>query len=383
MIISRSDSGPVARWWFTVDRLMMSTVFLLMAIGVLVSMAASPSVADRLDLDTLHFVRSQLFYIAIAVPLMLVISIFPIAWLRRIAVLGFIVSIGLMIGAIFFGQEIKGAHRWINVGFTSLQPSELAKPFFVVVASWFLAERIRRPDMPAHFTAYGVAVLILLVLLLQPDFGQAILVACTFGGMLLISGLPWVFILGLAGLAVAGVSVAYVALPHVASRIDRFLAPEKGDTFQMDTAMEAFRNGGPMGTGPGGGASKLVLPDAHTDFAFAVIGEEYGMFACMVLVMIIGFIVVRVLMRARAEPEPFAALGLFGLGTMFGIQAFINMGVNSALLPAKGMTLPFISYGGSSLLGTSILMGFVLGLGRKQQQHAITLPGLKGAATPA
>jgi cell division protein FtsW len=375
MIISRSDSGAVARWWFTVDKLSMTIVFALMAIGVLVSMAASPSVADRLDLDTLHFVRSQLFYISVAVPLMVLISIFPVAWLRRIAFFGFVVSLGLMIGAIFFGPEIKGAHRWINVGFTSLQPSELAKPFFVVVVSWFLAERIRRPDMPAHLTAYGVAGLMLLVLLLQPDFGQAILVAVTFGGMLLISGLPWVFILGLAGFAVAGVSVAYVMMPHVASRIDRFLAPEKGDTFQTDMAMEAFRNGGPMGTGPGGGAAKLVLPDAHTDFALAVVGEEFGVIACMVLIAIIAFLVLRIMMRARREGEPFAALGLFGLGTMFGLQAFINMGVNSALLPAKGMTLPFISYGGSSMLGTAILMGFVLGLGRKQQDHAIALNG--------
>ncbi len=371
MIISRSDSGAVARWWFTVDRLGMSIVFALMAIGVLVSMAASPSVADRLDLDTLHFVRSQLFYISIAAPLMIVVSIFPVTWLRRIAVFGFIASLGLMVGAIFVGPEIKGAHRWINVGLASLQPSELAKPFFVIVVAWFLAERIRRPDMPAHLTAYGVAGVMLLVLLLQPDFGQAILVAVTFGGMLLISGLPWIFVLGLAGLAVAGVSIAYLVMPHVASRIDRFLAPEKGDTFQTDMAMEAFRNGGPMGTGPGGGAAKLVLPDAHTDFAIAVVGEEYGVIACLILVAIIGFLVVRILLRARRESDPFAALGLFGLGTMFGLQAFINLGVNSALLPAKGMTLPFISYGGSSMLGTAILMGFVLGLGRKQQQHAI------------
>ncbi len=371
MIISRSDSGAVARWWFTVDRLGMSIVFALMAIGVLVSMAASPSVADRLDLDTLHFVRSQLFYISIAAPLMIVVSIFPVTWLRRIAVFGFIASLGLMVGAIFVGPEIKGAHRWINVGLASLQPSELAKPFFVIVVAWFLAERIRRPDMPAHLTAYGVAGLMLLVLLLQPDFGQAILVAVTFGGMLLISGLPWILVLGLAGLAVAGVSIAYLVMPHVASRIDRFLAPEKGDTFQTDMAMEAFRNGGPMGTGPGGGAAKLVLPDAHTDFAIAVVGEEYGVIACLILVAIIGFLVVRILLRARCESDPFAALGLFGLGTMFGLQAFINLGVNSALLPAKGMTLPFISYGGSSMLGTAILMGFVLGLGRKQQQHAI------------
>jgi cell division protein FtsW len=314
---------------------------------------------------------------------MVVISILPATALRRIALVGFAGSLALMAAAIFWGPEIKGAHRWINVGFASLQPSELAKPFFVVATAWFLADKVRRPDMPGQQFAFGIAGLTLVVLLLQPDFGQAILVAATFGGMLLITGLSWLWILGLAALAVAGIGAAYLFLPHVASRIDRFLAPEKGDSFQVDTALEAFRNGGTMGTGPGGGVAKMVLPDAHTDFAAAVIGEEFGLLACLALLALIGFIVLRVLMRARREPDPFAALGLFGLGTMFGLQAFINLGVNSALLPAKGMTLPFISYGGSSLIGTSIAMGFILGLGRLQQQHAIRLPGLGAAAQPA
>jgi cell division protein FtsW len=373
MIISRSDSGPLAKWWFTVDKLLISMIFTLMICGVMVSLAASPAVADRLDLDVYHFTRSQLFYITIAMPLLLFVSIFPPQWLRRFAMLGFAGSVMLMIGAMIWGPEIKGAHRWIDVGFVSLQPSELAKPFFIVVAAWFMAEKIRRPDMPAQQVAYGVASIMFAILILQPDFGQALLVAVTFGGMLLITGLPWLTILALVGLGVAAIGFSYSLLPHVASRIDRFLTPEKGDTFQMDVAMDAFRNGGAMGTGPGGGHAKLVLPDAHTDFAFAVIGEEFGYLVCIGLVFFIGAIVLRILSRARSEGDAFAALGLFGLGTMFGLQAFINMGVNTALLPAKGMTLPFISYGGSSLLGTAILMGFVLGLGRRQQQHTVSL----------
>jgi cell division protein FtsW len=374
MIISRSDAGPVARWWFTVDKTLIWMVLTLMIVGVFVSLAASPAVADRLDLDVAHFTKGQMLYIAVAAPLCLLISVFPLNWLRRMAFAGFIGSFALMIAAMIWGQEIKGAHRWIDVGVITLQPSEIAKPLFVVVAAWFMAEHSRRPDMPAQSIAYAIAVAMLGVLLLQPDFGQALLVACTFGAMLVVSGMSWFVVLALAALGIAGIGLAYAMLPHVASRIDRFLTPEKGDTFQIDAAMEAFRNGGLVGTGPGGGKAKLILPDAHTDFAWAVIGEEFGILACMVLLLFFAAIVIRILMRARSEPDPFPALGLFGLGSLFGLQSFINMGVNSALLPAKGMTLPFISYGGSSLLGTAILMGFVLGLGRKQLRHA---PGIR------
>ena len=196
------------------------------------------------------------------------------------------------------------------------------------------------------------------LLVLQPDFGQTALVVVTFGAMLLIYGIPWVLVLGLAGLCAAGVMTAYTMVPHVASRIDRFLNPEKGDTFQMDTAVAAFANGGLMGAGPGGGEAKLVLPDAHTDFTFAVVGEEFGLIACIGLLLLFAFVVMRVLQRAKIEPDPFPALALSGLGIVFGLQAIINMGVNVSLLPAKGMTLPLISYGGSSLIGVAFAMGW-------------------------
>jgi cell division protein FtsW len=204
------------------------------------------------------------------------------------------------------------------------------------------------------------------LLVLQPDFGQTALTAATFGAMLLVYGIPWIVVLGLAGATVAAGLVSYALVPHVASRIDRFLNPDKGDTFQVDTAMEAFRNGGMLGTGPGGGTAKLVLPDSHTDFAFSVVGEELGLFACLMLMTVFLFVIIRVLKNAKEQSDPFTALSMAGLTTMFGLQACINMGVNVALLPAKGMTLPFISYGGSSLLGTALLMGFVLALGRRR-----------------
>ncbi len=366
MLLGRSHRGLLAQWWFTVDRGLMFAVLLLMASGVLVSMAASPPVADRIGADTFHFIKGQLFYITFAVPLLIALSFFPPRLARRAGLAVFFGSLGLMVLALFFGPEIKGAHRWIDLGPINLQPSEFAKPAFVVVVAWFLAEHTRRPEMPGQVIAFVLAVMFIGLLVMQPDFGQTALVILTFGSMLLIYGISWFTVVGLLSLAAAGLFAAYELVPHVQSRIDRFLSPDKGDTFQVDTAMQAFRNGGLMGAGPGGGEAKLVLPDAHTDFTFAVVGEEFGLIACLLLMALFAFVVLKVLMRAKSEPDPFAALALSGLALVFGFQALINMGVNTALLPAKGMTLPFISYGGSSLLGMAFGMGLVLALGRRR-----------------
>ncbi len=370
MLISRSDRGALARWWFTIDLPLLSAVLLLMAIGVLTSMAASPPVAERIGLDSFHFFKSQLFYLFFAVIGLVAVSFFNVTWVRRTAFLGFSGSLLLMLLALKFGPEIKGAHRWINLGPIGLQPSELAKPCFVAAAAWFLADHTKRPDMPGQAIAYGAAAVFLGLLVLQPDFGQTVLVVLTFGAMLLIYGISWMFVFGLGSLTVMAMGLTYTLVPHVASRIDRFLNPDKGDTFQVDTATSAFNNGGLLGAGPGGGVAKMVLPDAHTDFAFAVVGEEFGLIACLALMLLFFFVIMRVLMRAKNENDPFAALAMTGLVTMFGFQACINMGVNVALLPAKGMTLPFISYGGSSLLGTALAMGFVLALARRRPSTA-------------
>lgn len=366
MLVSRSDRGVFARWWFTVDRPLLSAVLLLMAIGVLISMAASPPVAERIGLNTFHFFKFQLAFLLPAVVLLISVSLLEPKQARRAAFLMLGLSFVLMVAAIFWGPEIKGAHRWINFGPIGLQPSELAKPSFVVIAAWFLAEHTKRPDMPGHVIAYLIFAIFVGLLVVQPDFGQTALVVVTFGAMLLIYGIPWILVLGLAGIGAAGVMATYASVPHVASRIDRFLNPEKGDTFQVDTATAAFGNGGLLGAGPGGGDAKLTLPDAHTDFAFAVVGEEFGLIACIGLILLFAFVVMRILQRAKIEPDPFPALALSGLGIVFGLQAVINMGVNVSLLPAKGMTLPLISYGGSSLIGVAFAMGMVLAFSRRQ-----------------
>jgi len=365
MLLGRSDRGLLARWWFTVDRGLMSAVLLLMAAGVLISMAASPPVAERIGLDSFHFFRSQLIFLGPAVAVLVGMSFLNQKQARRAGVTMFVLAIILMVAALKFGPEIKGAHRWINLGPVGLQPSEFAKPGFVILAAWLLSERVKRPEVPGLALMVLVAGLFVGLLVLQPDFGQTALMILTIGAMLLIYGISWFVVFGLAGIAGAGIAAAYTLVPHVASRIDRFLDPEKGDTFQVDTAMQAFQNGGLMGAGPGGGEAKQILPDAHTDFTFAVVGEEFGLLACIALMALFAFVVLRVLQRAKSETDPFPALAMSGLVLVFGFQAIINMGVNVSLLPAKGMTLPFISYGGSSLIGMAFAMGLILALSRR------------------
>jgi cell division protein FtsW len=379
MLISRSDRGLFASWWFTVDRLLLSAVLLLMAAGVLISMAASPPVAERLGLDSFHFFKNQLFYLAFAVIILIATSLLEPLQARRAGFLVFFGSLALMVVALFYGPEIKGAHRWIDIGPIGLQPSELAKPAFIVMAAWFMAEHVRKPEMPGLLIALLLAGAFVGLLVLQPDFGQSALVVITFIAMLLIYGIPWILIFGISSLSIAGVFLAYQAIPHVASRIDRFLNPEKGDTFQVDTATQAFQNGGLFGAGPGGGEAKQILPDSHTDFTFAVVGEEFGFIACMGLIILFAFIVLRVLGRAKSESDPFATLSMSGLAIIFGLQAVINMGVNVSLLPAKGMTLPFISYGGSSLIGMAFAMGLVLAFARSRTLAAQADPAWRAA----
>jgi cell division protein FtsW len=372
MLISRSDRGLVARWWYTIDLPLMSAALLLMAVGALISMAASPPVAVRIGLEPFHFFQNQLKFILLAAVVIAALSFADRSWVRRLGILGFLGALGLMVCAILFGPEIKGSHRWI----WGVQPSEFAKPTFIIATSWFLSDYLKRRHMPGNYVAYGLAGAFLALLVLQPDFGQTALVVVTFGAMLLIWGIPWISVLGLGAAGIVAGAFAYLTVPHVASRIDRFLSPDKGDTFQTDMATAAFHNGGLLGAGPGGGEAKLSLPDAHTDFTFSVIAEEFGIVACMVLMALFFFIVFRTLRRAKLESDSFAGLSLSGLATMFGLQTMINMGVNVGLLPAKGMTLPFISYGGSSLLGSAMMIGFILALSRRQPGYVESIAPL-------
>ena len=372
MLIRRSDRGLLASWWFTVDRSLLSAVYLLMAVGLLALMAASPPVAERLGRDSFHFIDGQVFFMSFGVFLVFGLSFLSPKWIRRLALSQCLVGMMLMVAALFFGPEIKGAHRWIYIGPFNVQPSEFVKPAFTVLAAWLLAEGSKRPEMPGIWFAWGLYLVFVLLLMLEPDFGQTLLMTLVFGIMLLVYGIRWRIVGGLLGILAVASFIAYQSFPHIASRIDRFISPDRGDSFQVDMAMRAFENGGIFGTGPGGGLAKQILPDAHTDFIFAVVGEEFGLFACLFLVAFFGFIVLRVAARAMREIDGFTSLALTGLISIFGLQAVINMMVNVSLLPAKGMTLPFISYGGSSLISMAIAFGMILALSRRRP--AASLP---------
>ena len=366
-VFSRTDTSLLSTWWWTIDRYMLVAVSMLLGVGVFLTFGASPAIAEKLGLPSFHFTYRQLVFIAMSMIIMFGISLASPITVRRIAVIMFVGCLGLMLLTLLIGTEVKGAQRWLPLGSFTLQPSEFLKPAFIVVSAWMFAEAHRSPGFPGRRIAMGLYVLVVLLLVAQPDFGQTILLSLVWGGQFFMAGLPMLWVGVLIALGLSGLLVAYTAFPHFASRIDRFLDPSSGDTYQVDTALNAFRTGGLFGRGPGEGAVKKVLPDAHTDFIFAVAGEEFGMFFCLFVIMIFAVIVVRGMMSLLRETDLFIFLATAGLLMQLGLQAVINIGVNLALLPSKGMTLPFISYGGSSMLALSIGMGMILALSRRYQ----------------
>lgn len=364
---SRNDNSLLSRWWWTVDRWMLVLVLALTIVGIWLTLTASPAVAERLGLDAYHFVKKQTVFLALGLGVVVGISMLPIATVRRIAIIGFPVSLLLVVATLFIGPEIKGATRWLPLGIFTLQPSEFLKPFFIVTTAWILSAHFEGGGIPAKRVSTALFLLVVSLLILQPDFGQTVLVSAVWISQMALAGLPlaWLSLAGVAG--IMGLGLAYAFLPHVAGRIDRFINPASGDTFQTDKAIEAFEAGGLLGKGPGEGAVKLHLPDAHTDYIFAVIGEEFGALACVMLLLLFAGVVMRGLSNLIEEENAFRLLAAAGLIVQFGLQTLINVGVNLALLPSKGMTLPFVSYGGSSMLALAIGMGMVLALTRRNR----------------
>jgi cell division protein FtsW len=309
-------------------------------------------------------VRRQLVFLPPALALMFAVSLLGPRGVRRLAAIGLFVSLILMALTLKFGPEVKGATRWLIVAGLSIQPSEFAKPCLAVTVAWMLAESRRESGAPGGLVACLLFAAVVGLLVLQPDLGMTAVVCAVFGAQLFMAGLSAFWMLGLAGLAGAAGLAAYMLIPHVASRVDRFRDPASGDSYQIDAAMEAFANGGLLGRGPGEGVVKRIIPDAHTDFIFAVAAEEYGLLVCFAIVALFAFITLRGFSRLMGEQSLFVLLAASGLLTQFGLQAAINMGVNLHLLPTKGMTLPFISYGGSSLLALALAMGMALALTR-------------------
>jgi cell division protein FtsW len=363
-MISREQRTPLSEWWWTVDRLLLAAIIALMLAGVILSLAASPPVATRIGLDPFHFFNRHVLFMVPSAIVLIGVSFLSPRQIRRGALIVFAISIVLIVATLLFGPEVKGAKRWITILGVNIQASESAKPSFVVVAAWLFSESARKPEMPATSMAVVLLLMLVSLLVLEPDFGQTMLILMVWGSLFFIAGMRMVWVFGLAATAAGGLFTAYLFVPHVAGRIKRFMDPASGDTFQVDTAMEAFGNGGWFGLGPGEGIAKRSLPDSHTDFVFAVGAEEFGILLCLALLALFAFIVIRALSRAYQTEDLFTRFAASGLAILFGVQAAINMAVNLHLIPAKGMTLPFLSYGGSSMISLAYSVGMLLALTR-------------------
>lgn len=363
---TRLDRSVVGRWWWTVDRWTLLAVTLLIIMGGVMVLAASPAVASRLDLDNFHFVRRQFFYLPLAFCIIFGVSLMSPLWVRRMAVILFGVCLVLTLATLLIGPEVKGAKRWLRFGSFTLQPTEFLKPAFAVVSAWMFAQQRRGDEIPGNTIAIALYLMVIALLLMQPDVGMTLVVSAVWFAQFFLAGLSIMWVVLFLGVGIVGAAAAYIFFPHVSSRVDRFLKPDGGENYQIERAMEAFQTGGFFGVGPGDGSVKRVLPDAHTDFIFAVVGEEFGVVFCLILVGLFTFIVLRGFSRLLEEKNFFVVLAAAGLLTQFGLQAIINIGVNLRLMPTKGMTLPFISYGGSSMLALAILMGMLLALSRRR-----------------
>ena len=363
---ARTDTSLLARWWWTVDRWTLGAVVILLALGAVLTMAASPAVADRLGLDPFYFVRRQFLFLALGAAVMLAVSFLSPRGVKRLGAAVLVAAVVLLGVVLFKGVEIKGAVRWIQVAGVSLQPAEFAKPAFAVVAAWLFARRRMDERFPGFALASALFVLIAILLLLQPDVGQTLLIAAVWGVQFFLAGLPLVLVAAI-GIGFIGASVgAYFAFSHVQARVDRFFDPSGGEGFQVARALDALRNGGLLGRGPGEGQVKRVLPDAHADFIFAVVGEEFGAITGLILIGLFLFLVLRGFSRAFRDWDLFVVIAVAGLLVQFGLQAIINMASAINLMPPKGMTLPFVSYGGSSTLGIALGVGMVLALTRER-----------------
>ncbi|TPW33591.1 cell division protein FtsW [Martelella alba] len=362
-MVSRVQRGVIADWFWTIDRYLLAAFILLMGIGFMLSFAASPAVAERLGYDSFYFVRRHAIFLVPSIITLVGLSFLSPKQVRRLSMVILVCALLAMVAALFFGTSNNGSRRWIVIAGFSLQPSEFLKPAFAVVCAWLFAEHQRYPEIPGNLFAGLLYAISVVLLIAQPDFGQTVLLTIVWGGIFFMAGMSWLWIGGLSGAAVAGFLGAYTWMPHVTSRVDRFLTGE-GDNMQVNLAAKAIMRGGLFGTGPGEGVVKRSLPDSHTDFVFSVAAEEFGILFCLFLVGIFAFVVLRGLNHAYRERDDFARYAVAGLVLQFGMQSVINIGVALQLMPAKGMTLPLISAGGSSMIATCIGAGFILALTR-------------------
>ncbi|MGL4323200.1 MAG: FtsW/RodA/SpoVE family cell cycle protein [Beijerinckiaceae bacterium] len=370
---SRTERSLFADWWWTVDRWLLASLFALMLCGIVFLMGGGPPVAERLGLSTFHFVHRQIAWLGAATIVMIAVSFLSPRHVRRLALAVYVIGMALVVATLIFGAEVKGARRWVTLLGLNVQPSEFVKPAFVILAAWAFSEGSRRQDMPGTWLGVLLLPATIVPLVMQPDIGQTMLLCLVWAGLFYLAGLHMFWVVGLGSVGAGGLALAYLFFPHVTNRINRFLdkGAAGGDTFQVDTAVESFVSGGWFGKGPGEGTIKRILPDSHTDFLFAVTGEEFGIAVCLALVTLFSLIVLRALILARRNDDPFCRFAASGLAMLTGIQAAINMMVNLHLIPPKGMTLPFVSYGGSSLISVALGMGFLIAVTRRRPKSEV------------
>jgi len=367
-MISRADHSTLANWWWTIDRFILAAAIILLGLGLFLSFAASPPMTSRIGIaDSFHFVKLHVKYVLPAFLGMIVLSFFSLTRLRQFSILLLGIAGLLALMVLFIGVEIKGATRWITLLGITIQPSEFLKPAFILVSAILFASVNKWGKSRSFALATLLYIFCALLLVLEPDIGQTLLISLTWAGMFFLAGMPILLVGLFILLAICGGLAAYYSLPYVQERINSFLTGE-GDNFQVDVGREAILRGGWLGQGPGEGTVKRLLPDAHTDFVFSVAAEEYGIILCLIMVVLFAFIVLRALMIAKIEPDAFVRYAISGIAMLFGLQSIINMAVNLHLMPPKGMTLPFISYGGSSLLAIGITMGLLLALTRRRPE---------------
>ncbi len=380
----RSDRSSVGVWWWTVDRWMLGVVALLIGIGVLMSFAASPAAAARMNIgDPFHFAVRQCVFATVSAGVLIGVSMLDVKGVRRASFFIWLAAIAVMIALPFIGHNAKGATRWLEFGGFTFQPSEYMKPALIILVAWMFAEGQKGQGVPGVSIAFGLYAVSVGLLLIQPDVGQTVLITIAFGAAFWMAGVPMSWVMLLGATAVAGLSSTYFLFPHVQSRVDRFLSPDKADTHQVDRASEAIAAGGVFGRGPGEGVMKRHVPDLHTDFIYSVGAEEYGLIFSLLLIALFSFVVVRGLYRAMKLSDPFEQVAAAGLFVLVGQQAIINVAVNLNLIPTKGMTLPFISYGGSSMIAMGLTMGLALALTRRRPGAYTPTEGLAKAGAYA
>lgn len=380
--LGRGDRSPLGVWFWELDRVLLSLMMVLIAIGLLAVAAASPAGAQRLSsattqLSPLYFFYRQLMWVIVGVPLMLVVSMYPREQARRFAIFGFCVFFVLLALVPIIGREVNGSQRWIGAGFAGLQPSEFLKPFYAIAMAWIISWRLKDPTLPVRVLSSIATAFVCFFLLMQPDLGQTILFAGTWFALMMVSGVPASRLWGLVISGAVFLVLAYNFYPVATQRIDAWIFGTEGLTHDK-MALATLVNGGFIGLGPGLGTKKYSLPEGHTDYIFSVIGEEFGLLACMVIAVLYFAILVRIIVRLLDEKDQFVVLAVTGLGAQFCGQAMINMAVNLGIFPSKGMTLPFISYGGSSILALSITCGLILALTKRNPYLDRSLYMVKG-----